>query len=284
MEQYDAIIVGSGPAGLAAAINLKIRKKQFLLFGSARLSAKVELSPRIDNYLGFPTVTGPEMVARFREHIDQMGIEITGEQVTTVYPMGGYFSVSTAKNIYQAAGVILATGAAPAKLLPGEERLLGAGVSYCATCDAPISKGKTVAVLGWSKEAAAEANFLAEIAEKVYYIKVKPHDTPLKEGVIPLKGSVREIVGEGRVSALQTSEERIPLDSVFILRDSLPPSSLVPGLVSERGFLPVDTDMQTEIPGLFAAGDLTGRPHQLMRATGQGQIAALAAAAYLDKL
>ncbi|MCL2579401.1 MAG: NAD(P)/FAD-dependent oxidoreductase [Oscillospiraceae bacterium] len=284
MEQYDTIIVGSGPAGLAAAINLKIRRKRFLLFGSQRLSTAVERSVRIDNYLGFATITGPELIKRFKQHIEKAEIEITNEQVTTVYPMGDHFSVSTSKNLYQSAAVILATGASPTSLFPGEERLLGAGVSYCATCDAPISKGKTVAVLGWGDEAVGEANFLAEIAAKVYYLPVKPHKAALKDSIIPLTGSVKEILGDMKIRSLQTSEENIELDSVFVLRESLPPGSLVPGLEAKDGFVQADEKMQTSIPGLFAAGDLTGKPHQLMRAAGQGQTAALTAAAYLDEL
>jgi len=283
MERYDTLVVGSGPAGLASAINLTIRKKRFLIFGTDRLSAKVELSPRIDNYLGFPEITGPQLVARFKDHLSQMGIEITPEQVTAVYSMGEYFSLTTAKNEYQATTVILATGAAPSALLPGEERLLGRGVSYCATCDAPLYRGKTVAVLGWSEEGAMEANFLCEIAKTVYYLPVKPHDAPLREEVIVLKESAREILGTGRVEALKTSGQALPVDGVFILRDTMPPSSLAPGIALKNNCPLVDWDMQTSLPGLFAAGDITGKPYQLMRATGQGQTAALAATAYLAK-
>ena len=284
MELYDALVVGSGPAGLAAAINLTIRKKRFLIFGNERLSAKVELSPRIDNYLGFPEITGPQLIARFKDHLSQMGIEITPQQVTAVYSMGEYFSVATATSEYRATTVILATGAPPSALLPGEERLLGRGVSYCATCDAPLFKGKVAAVLGWNEESAMEANFLSEIAKTVYYLPVKPHDAPLREDVVVLKDSVREILGASRVEALKTSGQVLEVDGVFILRDTMPPSSLAPGITLENNCPLVDSDMQTSIPGLFAAGDLTGKPYQLMRATGQGQIAALAATAYLAKL
>ena len=281
MERYDAVIVGSGPAGLAAAINLTIRRKRFLLFGTERLSASVERSPKIENYLGFPSITGPELIARFQEHLGSMGIEVTKEQVISVFPMGDYFSIATGVNLYEATTVILATGVAPTDLFPGEEEFLGRGVSYCATCDAPLYKNRTVAVLGWSEQAAKEANFIAEIAETVYYLPVKRHDAPLKEGIITLKGPALAVLGEGKAQSLQTAEQTIPVDGVFILREVLPPSSLVQDMALAHGCPTVDSNMQTSIPGLFAAGDLTGKPHQLMRAAGQGQIAALAAVAYL---
>ncbi len=162
MQRFDAVIVGDGPAGLSAALNLKIREKRFLLFGSGGLSRKVAAAQRVDNYLGLPHVTGGELRGSFQKHLDQMGIAVTAETVQMVYPMGGYFSLNTAKDIYEAASVILAPGAFSAKLLPGEGRLLGCGVSYCATCDAPLYRGRVAAVLGYTAEAAQEAQFLAQ--------------------------------------------------------------------------------------------------------------------------
>ncbi len=151
MQRYDCAVVGGGPAGLEAAITLKVREKRFVLFAGQGLSRKVESAPRIDNYLGLPGVSGAELARRFREHLAGMDITPLYEQVSMVYPMGDYFSLATAKNTYEARSVILALGTAPAKLLPGEERLLGRGVSYCATCDAPLCRGKRVAVLGWRR-------------------------------------------------------------------------------------------------------------------------------------
>ena len=284
MERYDAAIVGSGPAGLAAAINLKIRQKRFVVFGSGSLSKKVTAAPKVDNYLGLPGITGENLAARYREHLLSMDISLTQEQVITIYPMGDFFALATAKNSCEASCVILAPGAAPQNLLPGEERFLGRGVGYCATCDAPLFRGKTVAILGLSDEAAMEANFVSEIAGTVYYISQRKPEIPLNDGIIVLREKVAEIIGSTKAEGLRTNERIIPVDGVFVLRDNIAPSSLVPGLEVENGFIKVDGNMSTNLPGLFAAGDCTGKPHQLMRATGQGQTAALNAAAYIDEL
>ncbi|MGI6404565.1 MAG: NAD(P)/FAD-dependent oxidoreductase [Oscillospiraceae bacterium] len=283
MNRYDCIIVGSGPAGLEAAVNLSIRGKSFLLFGNDNLSIKLETAPRIDNYLGLPGISGRELQRRYREHLASMNIQLQTEQVNLVYPMGDYFSVATNKDTYQASTVILATGTSPVKLLPGEERLLGRGVGYCATCDAPLYRGKTVAVVGWSDEAVLEANFVAELAKTVYYLPVRKYSQTLRENIHLLTSPPVEILGEHQVEALKTKTETIAVDGVFLLRDSIAPSSLVPGIQVENGFISVDSDMQTNLPGCFAAGDCTGKPHQLMRAAGQGQTAALSVTTYLDR-
>lgn len=282
MERYDTIIVGSGPAGLEAALNLSIRKKRFLLFGMEHLSTKLVTAPKIDNYLGFPGISGEELQQRYLSHLKEMDIPLHNEQVSLIYPMGDYYSIATNKNTYEATTVILAPGTAPAKLLPGEERLLGRGVGYCATCDGPLYKGKAVAVVGWSDEAVLEAGFVAELAASVYYISMKKKHRPLAEGITLVEGPPLEILGEKKVEALRLPDRELPVDGVFLLRESIAPASLVPGLLVEGGYIAVDSDMATNLPGCFAAGDCTGKPHQLMRAAGQGQTAALSAVAYLD--
>lgn len=284
MSRFDAIVIGSGPAGLEAAVNLQIRKKSFLLFGSSNLSTKLEISPKIDNYLGFPGITGRDLQTRYREHLDDMGIALTAQHVNMVYAMGDYFSVTTAADMYEATTVILATGAAPTSLIPGEERLLGNGVGYCATCDAPLYRGKSVAILGWNNDAVLEANFVSEIAEKVYYIPMGQTAGPLNEKIERVGEKPLEIIGETQVEALRTNARDIPVDGVFVLRESLAPVNLVPGIEVKSGFIVADAYMATNLPGCFAAGDCTGKPHQLMRAAGQGQTAALSAAKYIDRL
>jgi thioredoxin reductase (NADPH) len=284
LERYDIAVIGSGPAGLEAALNLAIRKKRFLLFGAKALSRKLTAAPVIDNYLGLPGISGEELAKRYREHLEKMNVAITEEQVTTVYPMEDYFALATAKNTFEATAVILAAGAAPQSLLPGEERLLGRGVGYCATCDAPLYRGKRVAVLGWNEEAVQEAAFVSELAQTVWFFPMRPLEKPLRDGIIRVDSQALEIMGEKTVSGLRTKDGVIELDGVFVLREVIAPSSLVPGLRAENGFVAVNSDMLTNIPGLYAAGDCTGKPHQLMRAAGQGQTAALKATAWIDSL
>lgn len=284
MSRYDAIIIGTGPAGLEAALNLRIREKRFLLFGSRRLSAKLELAPKIENYLGFPGISGRELKERFEAHLNAVSVEIVPERVSTVYPMGDYFAIASTHQTFEAATVILCTGVHSAGTLPGEAELLGRGVGYCATCDAPLYRGKRVAILGYNEEAVQEANFVAELAEKVYFISGKQEAKGLSPQVEVVHGKPKAIIGDRKAEALALDIRTLEVDGVFILRDSIAPASMVPGLEMDGPFIKVDSGMRTNLPGCFAAGDCTGKPHQYMRAAGQGQTAALNAVAYLDEL
>ena len=135
-NRYDIAIVGTGPAGLSAAINAKIRNKNIILFGTRNLSNKVMKAPKINNYLGLPKVTGEELKDTFLNHIDDMNIEITEERINNIYAMGTYFNLMANDKIYEASTVILATGVEFTAPLKGELEYLGRGVGYCATCDA----------------------------------------------------------------------------------------------------------------------------------------------------
>lgn len=283
LERFDVAVVGSGPAGLEAAVNLKIRGKTFALFGSLSLSRKVETAPRIENYLGIPGVTGRELQRRFWDHLQQMEIRVVPEQIQMVYPIGEFFSLASTRSSYEASAVILAPGAYSAAPLEGEVQFLGRGVSYCATCDGPLYRGKTVAVLGYSEEASLEAEYLAGIAAKTYYMPLAEKANRPVEDTELLQGTPTGVAGGDSVRSLLVEGRSITVDGVFILRDTVAPASLLSGIALRDGFIQVDADMATNIPGCFAAGDCTGKPHQYMRAAGQGQIAALNAAAYLDR-
>ena len=183
MERYDIAIVGSGPAGLSAALNAKIRNKKFIIFGNKELSHKLSKAPKINNYLGFYGVNGADVKDKFLEHIDKMGIEITEERVNNIYAMGDYFALMVNEKMYEATTVILATGMEYTKPIKGEEELIGKGVGYCATCDAPLYKGKTVTIIGYNKEAEEEANYVSELAGKVYYIPMYKGETSLNKNI-----------------------------------------------------------------------------------------------------
>ena len=161
---------------------------------------------------------------------------------------------------------------------------LGRGVSYCATCDAPLYRNKTVAVIGGSAHEEAEADFLGEVCEKVYYLPLYKGDPDLHhENMEVIGGKPVEIAGGMKVNTLKTTEGEYTVDCVFILREAQFPGQLVPGLAVEGNAVKVDLQMRTNIKGLFAAGDIAGQPYQYIKAAGQGNTAALSAVEYLNE-
>lgn len=281
-KRYDIAIIGSGPAGLSAAINAKIRNKSILLFGYRDLSSKLMKAPKVNNYLGFYDITGEELKTKFQKHLEFMDIEILTERVNSVYAMGEYFALMVNDKMYEAKALILATGMEYTKPLKGEEEFLGRGVGYCATCDAPLYRGKTVTVIGYNKEAEAESNYVSELAGKLYYIPMYKGEYNIKENIEIINDKPQEIKGDDRVTGLQLSSRSLNTDAVFVLKDSISPGQLVPGLGIEEGHIKVDRHMSTNIEGCFAAGDCTGKPYQYIKAAGEGLVAALNAVAYID--
>lgn len=282
-ELCDVAIVGCGPAGLSAAINAKVRKKSLILHGVEFCTAKLHKSPSIENYLGFTQITGPELREAFFGHLEAMGVEVTKGKITSIVSGGDRFILATSHDTFEARTIVLATGVAAANYLAGEKELLGRGVSYCATCDGALFRGKTVAVIGKGSEAKTEAKFLSEICGKVYWFG-SAEDAPQAENIELGSGRPKAIVGDDRVHGVQTTEGEISVDGVFILSEVTPAEQLIPGLDIQDGAILVDAQMKTSIPGVFAAGDCTGRPYQLAKAVGQGQVAALSAVKYLDEL
>ncbi len=318
METYDIAIIGTGPAGVSAAITATIRNKKIILFGSRALSDKIRKAHLIQNYPGLPESSGAELCDAFAAHLDKMGIEITEEKINAVYPMGETFALQTMKNeMYQARSVILASGMVQGKLLPGEEELVGRGVSYCATCDAPLYRGRSVAVIGYSPEAEEEVNFLSEVASEVKYFPVYRDEPQVSESVKvlqqtpqailnkeaaeealsldqanPAKSSAKDLASGEALStatlqpgqlAVQTAEGAYPADGIFVLRSSVPAKQLIPGIEMDGEHVKVNLQMETSVPGCFACGDITGKPYQYVKAAGQGNVAALSAVSYLDQ-
>lgn len=281
MERFDIAIIGSGPAGVSAALTASLRGKPPLLFGSRTLSDKITKAQRIQNYPGLPDVTGPQLRDALLHHLDVMGVPITEARVNAVYAMGDYFAIQTAAGTYEAAAVILATGVVQGKPLPGEQELLGRGVSYCATCDAPLYRGKRVAVVGTSPAAEPEAAYLAEVAASVVYFPLYSGEPRLPGTVQVRRETPTAVLGESTVQALRTGGGDYPVDGVFLLRDAMAPTQLVPGLAGDDGHVAVDARMATNLPGCFACGDAAGLPYQYIKAAGQGNVAALSAVQYL---
>ncbi len=283
-KRYDIAIVGSGPAGLSAALNAKIRNKEFIFFGNKNLTNKLVKAPKINNYLGFFGLSGENIKERFQEHLKVMDIDITEERINSIYAMGDYFALMANEKIFEAKTVILATGVEYTRPIKGEEEFLGKGVGYCATCDAPLYRGKTVVIIGHNKEAEAETNYVSEIAGKIYYVPMYKGSYDLNDNVTLIEDKPEEVIGDLKVKKLVLNNSEIETDAVFILKDSISPGQLVPGLKIEEDHIAVDRLMKTNIKGCFAAGDCVGKPYQYIKSAGEGNIASLSAVKYLDEI
>ena len=281
MERTNIAIIGTGPAGVSAALTAVNRNKSVLLLGSRQMSEKVAKAHEIRNYPGLPAVSGEEMAEAFRKHLEAMGIEITEKRVGAVYAMGDYFALQIGEEMIEADTVILATGVVTVNPLPGEKELLGRGVSYCATCDAALYRGKTVAVIGYSPREEAEAAFLAEVCAEVMYFPMYREETALPDHVRVIREKAAGIAQENGKRVVRTDGGSYEADGVFVLREAVAPDTLVPGLESENGHVKVNRKMETNLPGLFACGDVTGTPYQYVKAAGEGNVAAISAALFL---
>lgn len=257
--KYDLLIVGAGPAGLTAAIHGRARDKSVLVISNDPLASPLCRAPQMANYPGLPGVTGRELVERLMEQARDMGAEFKTGRALSVMPMGESVMVSVENDMAEGRAVILAPGVSRAAPLKGEQELLGRGVSYCATCDGMFYRGKAVVCAGDAPNFDEEVEFLRSIGCEVT--------------VKRLAGL--EILGEDRVTGVRDAAgEAASCDGVFLLRASIAPGQLAPGLELEGGYIRVDERMATGLPGVYAAGDCTGQPLQLAKAVGQGQTAA----------
>ena len=278
----DSIVIGGGPAGVSAAINLKLLGKTFMWFGT--LSKKVERAELIKNYVGLPSVTGEQLLKNFKSHVESMDIDICEEVVNGVYETGEHFTVLVQDKSYEAKTVILCLGVETAKPIDGEEEFLGRGVSYCATCDGFLYKGKKIAVMCTDKRFEHEAEFLADISQKAYVIPLyKGYEIKSENAQIILK-KPESVTGDMRVRKVNFKDESLEIDGMFILRGSISPKTLMHGLETEDGHIKINRDCSTNIKGVFAAGDCTGRPYQYAKAVGEGNIAAHSVVDYLSTL
>lgn len=283
MKRYDIAIIGTGPAGLSAAITAKIRNKTTLLIGKKALSSKIKKASLIQNYPGLPNVTGKKLQKAFLHHLDEMDIPITEDQVNTVYAMGTYFAIQGHHAQYEASSVILAAGLFTANPYPGELEHLGNGVSYCATCDAALYKGKSAIVISSAKDGEEEAEFLAQTAGKVSYLPLYKEKFAPEHNIELIHQTPTAIERHEDKMRLLTKEGFLEADGIFLLREQVAPSQLVPGLTMNGNHVETDKQLQTNMKGLFACGDITGTPYQYVKAAGEGNVAALSAVNYLAK-
>ena len=291
---------------MSAAINLKLHNKEFIWLGAKNLSTKVEKSEKIANYPGMGYITGKDLISKFEAHAEEMGIEITEQMVTAIMPMGDIYMLSAGTDVYQTKTILLATGAASAKGFEGEEELLGSGVSYCATCDGFLYRGKTIAVFCGDARFEHEIEYLAEMADKVYvaaaYTGGKYGKKAAGDGagdgadagaadgadggtagkIEMLPKPIRKVLGTGKASGIElTDGTEVAVDGIFCLRNAIAPTTLLKGLELDGAHIIVDRNMNTNLAGVFAAGDCTGRPYQIAKSVGEGNIAAHTIVEYL---
>ena len=281
--RYDCIIIGSGPAGLSAAINLKTYNKNFLWFGNAGMSEKVQKAEKVVNYPGLPELTGQELAKAFVDHKESQDLKIEDKIVSSIYDMGGYYAVMAENQFFETESIILATGVVAANQYPGEAEFVGRGVSYCATCDGALYKDKTIAVVSTTKRFEHEVEFLADLAEKVYFFPYYKDCEIERENVEFVKKPIKEVQGGFRVESLNLGEESITVNGVFIMRNAIAPTTLLNTLEVEDGHIAVNRQMATNLKGVYAAGDCTGKPYQYAKAVGEGNVAAHSVIEYLGE-
>jgi len=301
-ELYEVVIVGGGPAGLAAAV-YTARQGLLTAVVAGELGGQAQWAGKVENYLGFELVSGAELARHFREHVGRFDVDcFEGQFVNAVVPAKDAFEVYTREGLRLVGRtVIIATGRAPARLaVPGEKELVGRGVSYCATCDAAFFRGKPVAVVGPGESAAEAALQLAALDARVVVVSEEPLRAPVAlldklaaETRIAVRVGPRvvRIDGEDRVTAVvlqepSGAEVAVPVDAVFIEAGSIPAEEFTGGLlkVNDRGEIEVGRDTMTSYAGIFAAGDVTDElGKQIIIAAGEGARAGVAAARWLQR-
>lgn len=298
---YDVVIVGGGPAGFTAAIYTARAKLKTLIIERAYFGGQMAITDQMENYPGFEAVSGMELANKMYGQATKFGAEVEMAEVVELDLYGDIKKVITREKTYEAKSVILAMGASPRKLgLPNEEKLVGAGISYCATCDGAFFRDKDVAVVGGGDTAAEDALYLARFCRKVYLIHRRDEMRATKiladlvvntPKITPLWNSeVEEIIGENSLEAVKvrnnkTNEiSKLDISGLFIAIGHIPNNELVKGKIdlNEWGYIKTDENMRTNIPGVFAAGDVREKTlRQVVTAASDGAIAAHSAEQYL---
>lgn len=302
--KYDIAIIGGGPAGLSAAIYAARGGLSTILFEKALLGGQIVVTNEVENYPGFEeTLTGFELIEKMKNQAEKFSAKIALENVKAIGMEGLCKIIETDKGQYRAKSVIIATGAHPRKLaVPGEERFSGRGVSYCATCDGALYRDKTVAVVGGGDSALEEAMFLTKFAQKVYIIHrrdklraVKVLEDRAGENQkieFILDTVVQGITGDEAVEKLHLYNRKkqnystLDLDGVFIYVGIIPNNALVESRVDldANGFILTDETMHTNIPGVYAAGDIRAKVlRQVVTAASDGATAAFSAEKWVEE-
>lgn len=283
MKETDALIIGKGPAGIQAAVYLKRGNVDTTVIGKD-LGAS-ETARDVDNFYGFTSIGGVELVERGINQAIELEIDVVTDEVLSISFDGEGYCVETIHETYKAISVLLATGSH--RNIPRIRKIRnynGRGVSYCAVCDAFFYRGKTVAVVGSAEYAAHEAAELVEIASKVYVLtNGEPITGTFDERCIILEEKVKTVVGEEKVSGVEMESGIIDLDGIFVAIGSATTTDLANklGLGVENGRILVNENMETNMPGLYAAGDCTFGVQQIAKAVGDGCIAGMNMISYI---
>ena len=265
-NNFDIIIIGGGIAGVSAATTALNRGKKVAVVTNPPETQNLYKAESVTNYPGIINMNGKDFAELLHRQLNESGATVIMGRALSVMDFGGSFGVAVGNDYYSAKAVILALGITREKLYPGEGEFLGRGVSYCATCDGMLYKGKTVALIGSGHEAELDVEFLRGICKEVLHFSAnKPYS----------------ISGGMKADTVFDGKEEYKVDGIFVIKDTVSVTKLVEGLEYRKGGIVVDEKMQTNIPGIFAAGDCTGVPYQRAKAAGDGNIAALSACDYL---
>ncbi|MEF3695208.1 MAG: thioredoxin-disulfide reductase [Candidatus Cloacimonadota bacterium] len=295
---YDVIIIGAGPAGLTAALYSARGGLKTAVFEKAIVGGQITVTSEVENYPAFPEpIDGVELTDRMKKQAEHFGAEFIDEEVTAIGLEGLCKIVETGYEKYRTKSIIFCTGAHPRRMnVPGEEKLIGRGVSYCATCDGALYRGKVVAVVGGGDSAVEEGMFLTRFAEKVYVIHRR--DSLRAQKIIQERAFrnpkmefiwdtvVQEVRGEQRVEELELFNRKtntvstIKVDGIFVYVGILPNNQLLESRVEldSGGFVITDENMHTNIPGIYAAGDIRKTVlRQVVTAAADGAVASWSA-------
>lgn len=301
---YDLIILGGGPAGLTAGLYATRSKLDTLMIEKMYLGGQIVNTYQIENYPGYEDISGPELISKMEAQTKRYGLQIINEDVVGLDITGDIKNVNTGNATYEAKAIILAMGATPKRLgIEKEDKFIGSGISFCATCDGAFYKDATVAVIGGGNTAVEDALYLTKFAKKVYIIHRRnelratkaEQDKAFANDKIEFIWDtvVVDIEGEYEVQGLKlknvkTSEESVlKVDGVFVAIGLAPNTEIIKGIIDmdEYGYIVTDDDMRTNIPGVFAAGDVRHKTlRQVVTATGDGATAAYVAEKYIDSL
>lgn len=299
---YDVMIIGGGPAGVTAGIYAKRAGLSPVIFEKMFVGGQISMTSELENYPGFGNpISGADFALQLMEQCQNIGVPIINEEVTSAVLEGDVKKLETAKREYEGKTLIIATGAVARKLgLPEEDRYMGRGVSYCATCDGSLYKDKTVAIIGGGNTAVTEAIYLAGLAKKVYVIHRRDSFRAASELVDVMKEKKNielllnsipvKLTGESGLEAIDVQDniteeiKRIPVDGVFVAIGRIPDTRFLEGdFMDDRGYIKAGSDMETGIDGVFAAGDVNVKKlRQVATAVADGAIAATTAIEYIQ--